>query len=146
MLKNQKLRLRMMLFNEKEDDDFPLPFAHTLISTVGFNSREWHVLPRSTHWRKEHFLLAGTFLDSQFKDRFRMSRKSFSVFMLFYNHISKSSKRIFVLQFLLNIVSLSSCTMSPRGTATRRLRINSVSVKVQSATLLGMFRRLLYSN
>src|SRR5438045_6005291 len=90
MLKNQKLRLRMMLFNEKEDDDFPLPFALTLISSVGFNSREWHVLPRSTHWRKEHFLLAGTFLDSQFKDRFRMSRKSFfGLHALLQPHIQK---------------------------------------------------------
>ena len=70
----------------------------------------------------------------------------FSVFMLFYNHISKSSKHIFVLRFLLNIVSLYSCIMSSTGTATRRLWSNSASIKVQSAILLGMFRKILYSN
>src|SRR6266496_1944836 len=94
MLKNQKLRFRI-LFNEKEDDNFPLSFAPTLISSLGFNSQEWYVLPRSTHWRKEHFLSSEAFLDSQFKNSFRMSRKSFfSLHALLQSHIQKQQTHL----------------------------------------------------
>jgi hypothetical protein len=73
MLRNKK-NYHNILFHE-EDDDFPLCFAPVLITDL-INSREWYVLPRSIHWRNEHFL-STEIPDSLFRTRFRISRKSF---------------------------------------------------------------------
>src|ERR1700694_4936671 len=89
----QKCR-RTILFDE-EDDEFPQSFAPSLLRNLGISSREWHVLPRSSHWRKEHFLSEKLYLDTQFTNSFRMSRKSFfSLHALLQPHIKKKQTHL----------------------------------------------------
>lgn len=80
MLKARKLLLRDTN-DDFNDDAFVIPLTVTSISALcGGSFREWHVLPRSTHWCKEHFLKTdnpNAFLDRQFKESFRMTRQSF---------------------------------------------------------------------
>lgn len=90
-----RIRKDRILANDEEDDDFPLPFAPALSSCSGFSSREWHALPRDTHWRTEHFLSDKSFLDVQFKSSFRMSRHSFfRLHALLQPHIQKKQTHL----------------------------------------------------
>src|SRR5579859_5721911 len=56
----------------------------------------------------------------------------FSVSTLFYNHILKSGRRIYVRLFLLNIVSLYSCIILPKELGIPRYRTNSASAEVMN--------------
>ena len=81
----QKRRFRLLSRYAKDtDDDLATICTHPSTSRLFMQSyREWHVLPRSTHWRKDHFLpKAGTideyvFQEQQFRNSFRMTRVSF---------------------------------------------------------------------
>jgi hypothetical protein len=85
-------RVRILL---QEDDDFSLSFAPAVSSILGFSSREWHVVPRDTHWRKEHFLSDQSFLDVQFKTSFRLSQNSFfRLHSLLQPHIQKQQTHL----------------------------------------------------
>ena len=75
--------------DDDDDDDFAFLFTPALLGT-GFTSREWYVLPRSSHWRQAHFLSEEDGLNVTFKASFRMSRQSFfSLHALLQPHIEK---------------------------------------------------------
>ena len=99
MLKSRKSLIRDLNDDPRDDDDFFIPL--TIIPISGFGSRsfrEWYVLPRSTHWCKEFFLNThnpNAFLDRQFKDSFRMTRKSFyRLHALLRPYIEKKATRL----------------------------------------------------
>jgi hypothetical protein len=90
----QQKRRHFIIFDE-EDEEFSLSFAPSLLPSLRTNSREWHVLPRSSHWRKEHFLFEKSYLDAQFTNSFRMSRKSFfCLHALLQPHIQKKQTHL----------------------------------------------------
>jgi hypothetical protein len=58
--------------NDEDGDDLLIQVAPAFL-LEGFSTREWHVLPRSSHWRESYFL----FEEVSFKASFRMTRQSF---------------------------------------------------------------------
>ena len=83
MFKTRRMRRRRVNWDDNDDDLF-IPLAITSVFGLTMQPyREWHVLPRSTHWRKKYLnpkeptKEEHSFLDKQFKTSFRMTRKSF---------------------------------------------------------------------
>lgn len=79
-METSRIRLRLLLGDEndseddEDDDDLLFEIAPAILQCGGnLSFREWYVLPRSLHWRENHYLFeATTFLTS-----FRMTRLSF---------------------------------------------------------------------
>ena len=84
--KSRQIRQAQMNFQNDECIDIPLMAGLLLTITP---TREWYVLPRSTHWAQ--FLFSSYhFLDCQFTSNFRMSRQSFySLHRLLQPYIQK---------------------------------------------------------
>jgi len=83
MLTTWKMHLRWVDWDDTAEDLF-IPFTITSVFCLTMHScREWHVLPRSSHWRKKYLnpkeptKEEHSFIDKQFKTSFRMTPKSF---------------------------------------------------------------------
>src|SRR5579859_547561 len=105
----------------------PRPFFHasSSLSESGMYFHEARIGAKLTSYRRKPALKSPS------KQVFECRDSHISASMLFYNHISKSNRLIYVRPFVLNIVLLYSCIILPRGPGIPRYQANSESAEAQ---------------
>src|SRR5579859_3526571 len=116
-----------------------------LLANIIRKEREWYILSRSTHWVEVCLFSSEFFSDAQFKESFRMSRTSFTLFTSFYVPLLRRSQLDFENLFPLIVISLFSCIMSVSALPFLRFQISLLVGKAQFVESLRTLRRLYYS-